>query len=228
MADKSLNDFIPLDDDTATHYLAEQWPTGKATGKKHLSDSVMFKYIKCMAQFIRNTSGLIYRFCLNIFVCQADELLVEHEESVGIPAQISRRDTIDGRRCAVQCLKRKIPVRNIGDINDETCFEHYVFCLTGIEVSIRTARVPSGDSSTDFPITFDAVFGTSKPAGSFLFIVSVDMSGMEANNIFDLTFPVNFFEPEISEGVQNILNNALERVVPSFCYWQFEVNLTGG
>jgi len=228
LADKSLNNFIPLDDKKATEFLAGHWPEGRAVGKRYQKESVLYRYITCMAQFVKSTSGLIYRFCQNIFVNQSTELLEEHEISVGIPDQIPRLATTEERRDAVECLKRKIPVRNIGDADCETCFENYIKCLTGIEVEIRTARAEEGGNTTDFPITFDAVFGTTKPAGSFLFIVSVDMSGMEKNNVFDLTFPVNFFDPEIQEGVKNILNTILERVIPSFCYWQFEVNLTGG
>lgn len=223
---KSLLSFQSFSDDESAHYLADHWPKGKLTGRRHEHSSVMYKFIKSIASWIRIFSGDLFNFLKNMDIRQTEELLPEWETSVKIPEEIPRRDTIEGRRDAVECLIRKIPVYNIDDgvVDEKTTFENYICCLTGLEVSIRTARV-EGDGS-QFPLAFPFKFGIGSAIGNFLFIIEVPVAGAPANNTFPLPFPVQFFTPTIPQATMELLDTILERVIPSFCRWEYEAILS--
>lgn len=219
---KSLISFQTFNDDESAHYLADHWPKGKLTGKRHDSSSVIYKFILSLATFIKIFTGDLFTLVKNRDISKAEELLEEWETSVKIPDEIPSRDTLSGRREAVECLISKIPVYNIdnGVVSEKSTFEHYIECLTGIEVTIRTAQV-DGDGS-QFPLVFPFQFGIGSAIGGFLWIIEVPVSGDAANNFFPLPFPVQFFTPSVPQATMELLDTILERVVPSFCRWEYE------
>ena len=220
---KKITDFKNFTDSESTRYLANHWPEGKVFAKKLSSDSIIYKFIKSLAVFIQIITGYTHTIAKNRDIQQADELLEEWETSVGIPTQIPRRDTTAGRRDAVQCLYRKIPVYNIDNkvgLDEYTLIENYIYCLTGITVTIRTGQVAGKGS--DFPLEFPIQFGITAPYGNFVFIIEVEISGSPANNSFPLPFPVSFFDPTIPQATMELLDKVLERVIPSFGYWVYE------
>lgn len=226
MADKkSIRDYQYFREDEAQNYLAEHWPKGKLTAKRFNGGSKIYDYIKALARFISYISSQIFIFAQERDIQKADVYLEDWEKSVKIPEEIPRRSTIEGQRNAVQCLVSKIPVYNIDDgiVDECTTFEYYVECLTGIQVSMRTARVDGTGSI--FPMEFPFRFGTGGPKGNFIFIVTVPVVGAPANNFFPLPFPVQFFTPVIPQATMELLDLVLDRVVPSFCRWQYEVEV---
>jgi hypothetical protein len=220
---KTITDFQTFTDTQSEHYLADHWPTGKLTGKRHFSNSVIYKFILSLSTFVKITIGDIFILAKNRDISQADELLIEWEKSVKIPEVIPRRSTLAGRREAVECLVRKIPVYNIDDgiVNIKTTFSEYVRCLTGIDVEVRTAQVEGSGAS--FSLEFPVFFGLGGGVGSFLFIVGVPVVGAPANNVFPLEFAVSFFNPTIPDATIELLDLVLDRVIPSFCRWEYEV-----
>ncbi len=219
---KSILSFQTFDEDESTHYLADHWPKGKLTGKRHTNGSVTYSFIKSIATWIKIFSGDLFTLVKNWDISQAVELLPEWEESVKIPEDIPRLPTLEGRQTAVKCLISKRPVYNIDDgiVPIETTFEFYIFCLTGIEVTIRTAKVDG--NGAQFPMVFPVLFGIGAPIGNFLFIIEVPVVGAPANNFFPLPFPVQFFTPQIPQATIDLLDLVLERVIPSFARWEFE------
>lgn len=219
---KSINSFQTFNEDQSAHYLADHWPKGKLTGKRHQSDSVIYRFILSLSTFIRIFIGDLFILVRNRDIDKAEELLPEWEESVKIPEEIPRRDTLEGRREAVKCLISKIPVYNIddGNVNIKTTFEDHVRCLTGIDISIRTSQV-SGTGS-QFPMAFPFNFGIGSPIGAFVFIIEVPVPGAPANNSFPLPFPVQFFTPKVPDATMELLDLILDRVIPSFCRWEYE------
>lgn len=222
---KGLLSFQPFNDDESTSYLADHWPDGKLTAKRHEKGSILYRYLKSLATWIKLFSYDLFVLVKNRDIRQSDEYLEQWETSVKIPEQIPRRDTIEGRREAVECLFRKIPVYNIdnGTVDKRTTFEEYVRCLTGIEITIRTAQIEGTGSS--FPLQFPVVFGNSSSTGNFHFIISVTVEGTEPTNLFPLEFPVVFFTPSIPVATQELLDKILDRVIPSFCRWTYEAVL---
>lgn len=224
MAKKKLSDFNYLNDDQSQNYLASHWPNGQLTSKRFVSDSVIYKFIKCLGTVIKFFTGHIYNIAKNTDIRKADELLTEWETSVKIPEIISKRDTIEGRREAVERLISKIPVYNIQNkigLDIDTTIEEFVRKLTGIEIEIEMASNRS--TLSDFPMTFPFTFGLSIPERNSVFIIKVPIEGGTQNNIFPMTFPVSFFEPSIPQETQDLLSAALERVIPAYAVWIFEV-----
>jgi len=219
---KSIIDFQTFTNDQSAHYLADHYPKGKLTGKRHDSNSVIYKFILSISTFIKIIIGYIYILAKNRDINQSEELLTEWETSVKIPDVIPRRETLAGRRCAVECLVRKIPVYNIDDgiVNIKTTFSEYINCLTGLEVEIRTAQVDGTGSI--FPMEFPVIFGFGGGVGGFVFIIGVPVSGQAANNVFPLEFAVSFFNPKIPDATMKYLDLILDRVIPSFCRWEYE------
>lgn len=223
MPNKSIESFKPFNEKDSTYYLSDHWPNGNLTGKRNDSSSVMYKFIKCLAYIIKLFTGDLYVLVKNRDIDQTEELLENWETSVKIPEEIPRRDTLTGRREAVKCLISKIPVYNIdnGIVDIRTTYAHYIKCLSGIDVTVRTGRIAPGMGST-FPLTFAVPFGDPTPTGNFHFIISVPVEGIPANNIFPLLFPVSFFNPVVPDNIQNLLDIILERIIPSFCRWTYE------
>lgn len=220
---KSLQSFKAFTDEESRAYLADHYPKGRLFSKRNLPGSYIYKLIKSLSEFVKIISGEIYTVIKNRDLSKADELLEEWETSVKIPEEIPRRDTIEGQRAAVQCLISKIPVYNINcdscdDVN--TTIENYIYCMSGLEVSIET-----GGSGSVFPARFPIVFGAGSALGTFLFIIKVPVEGEEASNTFPMVFPTTFFTPSIPESTEILLNNLLDRVIPSWGYWIFEVDV---
>lgn len=225
MSNKSIVSFQQFDDDQSTRYLANHYPTGKLTGKRFNISSVLYKFILCIATFIKVTIGDIFILAKNRDLDQAEELLVRWETSVKIPEDIPRLETLEQRRNAVKCLISKKPVYNIdnGIVDECTTFEHYLFCLSGISVTIKTSQV-EGTGSV-FPMKFPVDFGIGGAVGSFLFIIEVPVVGAAPNNFFPMPFAVQFFEPSVPTATVELLDKLLDRVIPSFCRWVYEAIL---
>jgi len=219
---KSIRDYQYFREDEAQNYLAEHWPKGKLTAKRFKGGSKIYDYIKALARFITYISSQVFIFAQERDIQKADVYLEDWEKSVKIPEEIPRRSTIEGRREAVECLISKVPVYNIdnGVVPEETTFEYYVKCLTGIEVNIRTAKIDGAGSQ--FPWSFPVQFGIGAPIGNFLFVIEVPVAGNTSNNFFPLSFPVSFFTPVIPQATIELLDQVLDRVIPSFCRWDYE------
>ncbi len=219
---KSIKSFQLFDDDKSARYLADHWPKGRLTAKRHVKDSNIYNFILSLSVWIKIFIGDLFILAKNRDIQQADELLSEWEKSVKIPEEIPSRETIEDRRNAVECLFRKIPVYNVdnGIVSKKTTFENYVYCLTGIKIEIRSARLNNGGSQ--FPLVFPFKFGISSPVGDFVFIIRVEVSGAPVNNFFPLPFPVQFFTPKVPDATIELLDKVLDRVVPSFCRWEYE------
>lgn len=223
---KGINSFQTFNDKESQNYVAAHWPKGKMFGKKFTNSSIIYKLILSISTFIKIAVGDLLTLARNRDIDQADELLTEWETSVKIPEEIPRRGTTTGRRDAVKCLVSKIPVYNFsnGSVDECTTFEHYIYCLTGLIVTIRNTKVEGNDSS--FPLKYVYSFGSNSASGSFVFIIGVPVVGDFKNNFFPLKFPVNYFDPKIPQATQDLLNLILDRVVPSFCRWEFEATMT--
>ena len=224
MAKKRLSDFNYLDDNQSQNYLASHWPNGQLTSKRFVSDSVIYKFIKCLGTIIKFFTGHISTIAKNTDISKADELLTEWETSVRIPEIISKRDTVDGRKEAVEILISKIAVYNIQNkigLDIDTTIEEFVRKLTGIEIEIEMASNRS--STSDFPLTFPFTFGFSIPERNSVFIIKVPIEGSVQNNIFPMTFPISFFVPSVPQEIQDLLSSALDRVIPAYAVWIFEV-----
>lgn len=224
MAKKKLSDFTYLDDNESQNYLASHWPNGKLTAKRFVSSSIIYKFIKSLAVFIKIFTGQIFEIAKNINIRKADSLIEEWEDSVKIPEVISRRNTIEGRREAVEKLISKRPVYNIQNkegIDINTTYEEFVRCTTGIEIEIEMAY--ENGFTLEFPFTFPATFGLTEEYLASIFVIKVPIEGSTQNNIFTMTFPVSFFEPEIPQETKDILDKALSRVIPAYAVWIYQV-----
>ena len=219
---KSILSFQPLNESQSMHYAADHYPKGRLWSKRHVKDTIIYNFILVLSTVFKLFFGSLFTLVKNRDINQADELLEEWEKSVRIPEHIPRRDTIEGRREAVMCKKSKIPVYNIdnGIVPIESTFEHYVKCLTGIEIDIRTAQVEGTGSI--FPMEFPIEFGIGAASGGFVFIVGVPVVGDFANNFFPMPFPINFFDPKVPDATIELLDLILDDVIPSFCYWVYE------
>jgi hypothetical protein len=219
---KNLSSFKSFTDDQSQAYLADHFPHGKMFANRHKPSSILYKIILSIGYWVRLFSGQLYTFVKNLDIDQADELLEEWEESVGIPDNIPRLTTLAERRTAVKRLISKIPVYNIddGEVDEETTYEKYIEDLTGISVTIRTARV-DGTGSV-FAMSFPVNFGIGTARGDMKFIIEVPVDGEEQNNDFPLPFPVQFYEPSVPQATQDLLDTVLKRIIPSFCRWTYE------
>jgi hypothetical protein len=220
---KSILSFQPLNESQSEHYVADHYPKGRLWSNRHVKDTIIYNYILVLSSVFKLFFGDLFNLVKNRDINQADDLLKEWETSVRIPENIPRRDTIEGRREAVKCKKSKIPVCNIdnGIVSIESTFEEYVRCLTGIEIEIRTAQV-EGTGSV-FPMEFPIEFGIGAATGSFVFIIGVPLIGEYTNNFFPMSFAINFFDPEVPDATIELLDLILDDVIPSFCYWVYEV-----
>lgn len=242
---KGILSFQNFTDKQSQNYLADHYPKGRLTVQRFTEGTVIYRLILSISTFVKIFVGDLFSLARNRDISKADVLLEEWETSVHIPSKIPRRNTIEGRREAVECLISKIPVYNIDDgiVEEKTTYEHYIKCLTGLDVEIRTARIegqpdPLPQAQNTFPlefaftfgidpadgnlISFPYKFGVTATSGSFLFIIGVPVSGNFTNNKFPLPFAVNFFDPIIPQATIDLLNLVLDRVIPSFCRWEFE------
>lgn len=219
---KSILSFQNFTDKQSQNYLADHYPKGKLTAKRFTEGTVIYRFILSISLFIRIFVGDLFRLAVNRDISQADELLPEWEASVSIPLRTPRRNTVEERRCAIECLISKIPVYNIdnGIVEEKRTYEYHIKCLTGLDVDIRTAQVDGNGSQ--FPLVFPFNFGIGSAKGNFVFIIGVPVEGDFANNQFPLPFAVNFFDPSIPQATTELLNLILDRVIPSFCRWEFE------
>lgn len=223
MAKKTILSFQNFTDDESARYLANHYPKGRLTSKRFTKGTVLHQYIRSLSIIIKTIIGDLFVLVKNRDIQKADELLEYWETSVGIPDQLQRRDSIAGRRDAVQCLISKIPVYNIenGVVDEKTTFEYYVKCLTGLNIEIRTAKISNGKGS-DFPQEFPITFGYTSALGNLIFLIGVEVQGAPANNFFPLPFPVQFFDPKIPDATIERLDAVLERVIPACSYWIYE------
>lgn len=223
MAKKKISDFYYLDDTQSQNYLASHWPDGLLTSKRFDSDSIIYKFIKSLAVFIQILTGQIFDLVRNIDIAKADELLTEWETSVKIPEIIPRRDTVDGRREAIERMMSRIPVYNIQgkrEVNINTTIEEFVRRVTGIVIEVEMAydRV----STSAFPLTFPVTLDYSEEEKVSIFIIKVQIEGAAQNNIFPMTFPVSFFVPGVPQEIQDLVDKALKRILPSYTIWEYE------
>lgn len=221
MIKKGIESYSAFNDKESQKYLAANWPKGKLTAKRYDSDSIIYKFILCLSTVVKVFVGQMYNYVKNKDIDKADELLTEWETSIKIPDEIPRQDTLAARRRAVKQLISKLPVYNFNNGPDiDTTYEQYIYNLTGINVEITTAKTEGIGS--EFELEFEVVFGISGGEGNFLWIVKVPVEGTPPNNTFPLKFPVSFFQPKIPDATVELLDLVLERVVPSFCDWQYE------
>lgn len=223
---KKIVSFQNFTDKESQNYLADHYPKGKLFANKLVEDSVIYRFILSLSIYVKVFIGDLLELVTNRDISQADELLEEWETSVKIPSETPRRDTTEGRREAIECLISKVPVYNIddGEVEEKTTFEHYIYCLTGLEVEIRTNIVDGNGSQ--FTMQFPFNFGVSEAIGNFVFIIGVPVSGDFANNQFPLPFAVNFFDPVVPDATMELLDKLLDRVIPSFCRWEYEAITT--
>ena len=222
----AIRSFKPYSDTEAARYLASHYPKGKLTAKRYLAGSVLNNLIVGCARFVSIVMGQIFDLAKNRDIDQADELLPEWEESVGVPEQIPRRDDLDGRREAVRRLRSKVPVYNIqsGDrvVDAYTTIEEFVRLTTGEVITISKSEVGSS-----FPVSFPIQFSFTGGRVNFFLIIGVLVEGTPANNQFPLTFPMSFFDPSVPEATQDKIDKALEKVVPSFMDWTYQAIVEG-
>lgn len=222
---KAVRDFRPYNDEQAQRYLASHWPKGKMTAKRYLRGAVLHDLLVGLARFVGIVMGQIFDLAKNRDIDKADELLPEWETSVGIPEQIPRRGTLAGRREAVRRLRSKVPVYNIqsGDrvVDDYTTFEEFVRLTTGEIITITKPEVGSS-----FPISFPISFSFTNGTNNLFLIIGVEVDGSAQNNDFPIPFPFSFFEPVVPDATQELIDKALEKVVPSFMDWGYEAVLS--
>lgn len=211
MLKKTIDSYQTFNDEQSARYLADHWPKGKIAGRRHDSRSIMYKYILSLSTFIKVFVGLVSQFVRNLDISQAEELLPEWEESVKIPEDIERTETISQRRLVVQRLISKIPVYNqTGNVGGlETTFQQYLRDLIGnqdIQVVSLADRPEATGDATD----------------RFVFIVLIPLS-LTLPNRFPLGFPIRFASGIITQSLEERIDNVMERVVPSFGRWGYDI-----
>ena len=91
------------------------------------SDFPEYKFILCIATFIKVVSSQIFQLMTNWNINKTEELLPEWEESAKLPERYPLRETLADRREAVKRLISKVPVYNVRDgsqtVDDYTTFE---------------------------------------------------------------------------------------------------------
>lgn len=203
---KGITSYQTFNDQESTYYMANHYPKGKLTGKRFQSESEIYKFILSLSAFVKSFVGDLYSLVVNRDIQKTDILLEDWETSVKIPLEIPRLDTVEKRRDAVECLISKIPVYNLVGVSEyKTTFEHHIRCLSGIDVEVRTKY----DDTSTIP-------------DYFVFIIGVPSELTEANQ-FPLAFPIQFTIGNIPTSIVLLLDTILERVIPSFCRWEYEV-----
>lgn len=220
---KNIKSFRSFSDEESHSYLAQAYPDGKMFGKRFDPDSIIYRHIFSLANFIKLTTGQIFTIAKNTNIDEADELLPEWEDSVFIGSKYSQLDTIEKRRAAIKRKISKTPVYNLRPVDDDnTTIENYIKTMGDIDIEIETAGKRLITSS--FPTSFPIEFGIPYNQRNLLLIVIVDLgpSGL-ANNQFPLEFIVRFFDTEIPQATQELLDLLLGDVVPSYQNWIYEV-----
>ena len=214
---KNIKSYKSFTDSQAQNYLAQSFPKGKLFANIFDSAKNIYKYVLSLSVWLKIVTGQLFILAKNRDITKVDELLTEYETSVKLPERYAILDTLEKRRLAVNRLISKIPVINIGDINDITNIENYIKTMTDLEVEIE---INDTMSTISFPIPFPIIFDV--PYLKRRLILIIKYSGINANNFFPLPFPVIFYN-NISDTTKNIIDNALNDVVPSYQIWEYEV-----
>jgi hypothetical protein len=220
---KTIKSFKSFNDEQSQNYLAQSYPKGKMFANLYDKNKVIYNMVLCLSQFIKIVTGQLFTLVKNRDIQQADELLLEWEKSVKLPERYPILETTEERRGAVERLISKVPVYNIrnGTVDDDTTIENYIEKVLGLYVEIESAGQTVTTSS--FPASFPVAFGIPYAKRQLLLIVKVDIGGGAANNQFPLPFPTQFFDAQIPDATQELINLALEDVVPSYQNWEYQI-----
>jgi hypothetical protein len=222
---KQIKSYRSFNDEQSQNYNAQGYPKGKMFANIYDKSKNIYKYILSLATWIKVVTGQLFTLAKNRDIDQADELLPEWEASVKLPERYPILGTIEKRRIALKRLISKIPVYNIrnGGIDEETTIENYIEKVLDIIVEIESA---GGQTVTNsFPAPFPIIFGIPYAQRQLLLIVKVDVGGGAANNQFPLPFPVQFFDAQVPQATQDLLDLALEDTVPSYQNWEYDILL---
>lgn len=198
---KNIKSFNSFTDNQSQNYLAQSFPKGKLFSNIFDSGRNIYKYVLSLAVWVKIVTGQLFTLAKNRDITKLDELLTEYETSVKLPEKFAILDTLTKRRLAVNRLISKIPVINIGDINDITNMDYYIKAMTDIDT---TLELNTDGSTSSFVIPFPIVFGI--PYFNRRLIIKVKYAaGID------------------SDTTREKLNNALEYIVPTFQTWDFEL-----
>jgi len=220
---KNINSFRSFTDEESQNYLAQCYPDGKLTANRFDSERIIYKFIKSLSIWIKIITGQLYTLAKNTDIDRVDELLPEWETSTEIGTKYPMLDTIEKRREAVKRKISKIPVYNIRPADDDdTTIENYVKKMVDQDIVIE----PASDrlTTSSFPAAFPIKFGIPYFQRQLLLYILIDLGGdVLANNQFPLEFPVRFFNAEIPQATKDLIDIALNDVVPSFMNWEYEL-----
>lgn len=216
---KRISDFQAFDDAQSQNFLASHAPKGRLFGRKYREGSIIYRLFLCLSTFVKTVTGQAETLTRNLDSGQAAELLEEWESALGIPDKYPRRDTISGRREAVWRKRSKVPVYNVqtqGSAPLDTTIEEYVRKMTGINITISFL-----DRESTFPNPFPIEFFLSGGTNRLYYVISVPVEGSSINNAFPIPFPASFFEPQVPQAVQDLLDIVLDDVIPSCGDWTY-------
>ena len=215
---------MPFNDLQSQNYLATCLPKGRLTAQRFDNESNLFWLLYCIADFINQVTAQLFQLVYNIDINQIDVLLAEWETAVGIPSEIPRLTTTPQRIGAIMQLITKIPVYNIRNAQltapDATTIESYIFNLTGMNVVISVLNF-SLLWTNKFPLLFPIVFGVPYNLLGFNLVVNIHIGYNAKNNYFPLPFPTIFFNSKVPQATQDLLDNILNKVIPSFMTWTY-------
>ncbi len=200
-------DFSAQDKNAQARLLARHLPDGAVWENKYNSESNLGKLILGLASEYFRLSVLIEDVMTEIDINQTNDLILDWQQSVGIPDDcLPVSGSLEDQRRDIL-----LKLTNYGGVQSAEEFEALA-ALFGYTATVSTAT-RNGVFSLYFPIRF---FDSRKVA---VHTILVDLE--ESRAVFALDFPIEF-----SSGVSGIIECLFRQLAPANCQLLFRYGVT--
>lgn len=190
--------FKAKDQNTEARLLARHMPDGAVWENKYNQDSNIGKLILGLASEYLRLSFLIENIMDEIDINKTNDLILEWQESVGIPGDCIDADgTLEEKRQNIL-----LKLNNYGGVQTAQDFVDLA-ALFGF-----TASLSNGVYNGTFPLGFPIRFFDSRKAAVHTIIVDLE----EQRAVFPLSFPIEF-----TSGISGLIECLFRKLAPSNC-----------
>lgn len=200
-------DFSAQDNQTQARLLARHMPDGAVWQNKFNDQSNLGKLIVGLATEYFRISVMIENIMREIDINQTNDLILDWQQSVGIPdACLPISGTLEEQRRDIL-----LKLTNYGGI--QTAAEFVALAaLFGF-----TASLSNGVANGTFPLEFEVRFFDSRKSAVHTIIVDLE----ESRAVFALDFPIEF-----TSGVLGIIECLFRQLAPANCQLLFRYGVT--
>ena len=160
--------------------IADLLPHGNLYIAKNITGSTFYKLLNAFILEIQRVESIIKQTADEDYIFNAENLLVEWENALGIPDKCFKTQNITIENRQKQVIA-KLALMNVQTTQD------FINLAAFFDIEVE---IVSGTAGATFTFTFPVVLAASQYAAAFTMIVKFNKES--PSNVFPLTFPVTF------------------------------------